>query len=574
MTVESAPVADEAPDGWPLISVVTPVYDPPIAVLTEAIESVLAQTFGGWELLLIDDGSTDPKVRETLGSYAARDGRIRVIERASNGHIVAASNDGVDAARGEFLALLDHDDTLAPHALARNVKVIAEHEDIDYIYSDEDHIDEQGRYGHPFAKPIWSPERLRSQNYCCHLSVFRTALVRAVGRFREGFDGSQDHDLILRVSERSRRIVHIPEVLYHWREVTGSAAGDAEAKPYALEAGRRAVQEHLERVGIAGAAEIGGPGHLRIHRPLPGARRISLIIPTIGSSALVWGRERVLVVEAVRSALERTRHVDIEVVVVYDEPTPAPVLDELADIAGDRLLLVPFREPFNYSRKINFGVLASSGDRVVLLNDDTQVRTDDWLEDLVAPLEEPDVGMTGAKLFFSSNTVQHAGIACSRGFYIHPWATAPAGEPGNFAGLLINREVSGVTGACAALRREVFLEVGGLTENLPEAFNDVDFSYKLRTAGYRILALAQPELFHFETLSRESKLVKDWEYDYIRARWGYPVRDDYLPAYPNLPKTKAERDHERLERLKSSADLGEWWRTTSQLMGTPVGTGR
>lgn len=537
-----------APDSRaaPLFSVLTPVYNPPLDVLGDTIESVLAQTFRDWELILVDDCSTAPGVRDLLRSYAGRDHRVKVVERETNGHIVAASNDALEAATGQFVALLDHDDQLTPQALGRNAELVAKYDDLDYVYSDEDHIDAKGRLFIPFAKPDWSPERLRAQNYCCHLSVLRTSLVRELGGFRKGFEGSQDHDLVLRVTEQARRIEHIPEILYHWREVPGSVTADPNAKPYAFEAGRRAVQDHLDRVGIQGTVESGLPGQLIIKRPLPAERRVSIVIPTIGSASLVWGKPRVLVVEAVRSALAHTRHDNVEIVVVYDAPTPEHVLDQLREIAGPKLRLVPFLEPFNYSRKMNFGTLASTGDRIVFLNDDTEVRSDDWLEELVAPLEEDDLGMTGGKLYYSSNSIQHAGIACSRGFYIHPFQAAEADDPGDFAALIINREVSGVTGACAAMRREVFLEIGGFTEELPEAFNDVDMCYKIRAAGYRIVALAHCELFHFETMSRESKKVKDWEYDAIRARWGYPTRDPYLPVYRNLPDTKKERDAARL----------------------------
>ncbi|MGY2874212.1 O-antigen biosynthesis protein [Marmoricola sp. URHA0025 HA25] len=538
----------------PQFSIVTPVYNPPIGVLRDMIDSVLAQTHDDWELILVDDCSPEQAVRDTLREYAAKDARIRVVERAENGHIVAASNDGLSAARGRFVAFLDHDDLLTDDALAENAAVIERHEDVDYLYSDEDLVRGDGRFTDPFPKPDWSPERLRGQNYCNHFSVMRASLVADVGGFREGFDGSQDHDLVLRVTERARRVEHIAKVLYHWRVIEGSAAGDAEAKPYALEAGRRAVQEHLDRMGINGTVEIGGPGRYVVKRHLPSERRVSIVIPTIGSSSSVWGRRAVLVTRAVRSALASTSHQNIEVVVVYDEPTPARVLNELKAIAGPRLVLVPFREKFNYSRKINLGVLASTGDRLVLLNDDVEVRSQDWLEELVAPLEEPDVGMTGAKLFFSSTAIQHAGLAYSRGEYVHPYRFAPQGTPGKANALRINREVSGVTGACVGMRRDVYFEVGGLTEELPESFNDVDLCYKVLRHDYRILYMAHCELFHFESQTREPT-PKAGELRFMRRRWGVPVRDPYTPDYPNLPPTQAERRELRRQAARRSAGL-------------------
>lgn len=523
----------------PLFSIVTPVYDPPVDMLGAAIESVLAQTYAGWELILVDDCSPNVAVREALRAYAAKDARIRVIERTTNGHIVAASNDGVAAARGEFIALLDHDDVLAPSALQRNAEVIGEHADVDYIYSDEDLIQGHQRLA-PFVKPCWSPERLRSQNYCCHFSVLRTSLVREVGGFREGFEGSQDHDLILRVAERARRVEHIPEILYHWRIHENSTAGNGASKPYALEAGRRAVEEHLGRIGISGTVETLGPGRYRVHRRLPPERRVSLIIPTRGSAALVWGRSTVLVTRAVRSALEMTAHGDVEVVVVYDGPTPPDVIDELRAIAGEKLVLVRYDEPFNYSRKVNFGVLASTGDRLVLLNDDVEVRSPNWLEELLAPLEEPDVGMTGAKLFFADTTIQHAGLAFLRGSYEHPFRGLPAETSGHASIAMIDREVSGVTGACVGMRRDTFFEAGGLAERLPGSYNDVDLCYKVRALGYRILYMAHCELFHFESQTRDPKTpVSDSAF--VRRRWGLPGRDPYTPVYPNMPLPWAEQ---------------------------------
>ncbi|HSV39673.1 MAG TPA: glycosyltransferase [Nocardioidaceae bacterium] len=520
----------------PLFSVVTPVYDPPIEVLTATIESVRAQTFPDWELVLVDDCSPNDEVREVLRRFAALDHRISVIERAENGHIVAASNDGLAKARGTFIALLDHDDLLTPHALERNARAIARHEDVDYLYSDEDNIGANGKVTSTFRKPDWSPERLRGQNYCCHLSVLRADLVREVGGFREGLEGSQDHDLILRVTERARRVVHIPDVLYHWRAVPGSVALDRNAKPYAFEAGRRAVQDQLDRLGIGGTVSINQHNWYTIQRQLPAERRVSIIIPTRGSSSVVWGRRRVHVVECVRSALAHTRHENLEIVVVYDGPTPPRVLQELREIVGDRLVLVPFREKFNYSRKVNIGALASSGDRLVLLNDDIEVRSEDWLETLVAPLEEPEVGLTGAKLFFSSTAVQHAGLAFSGGGYYHPFRLAAADDPGPFGALVLNREVSGVTAACLGVRRETFLSAGGFTEHLPQNYNDVDFNLKVRHLGNRVLFVAECQLFHFESQTRNAPVARE-EAFFIHGRWGVPRRDPYTPVFP-MPERK------------------------------------
>jgi len=513
----------------PFFSIVTPVYNTPLDVLQDTIASVRAQQFEDFEWILVDDNSPDERVREILRAAAHADSRLRVIERPENGHIVRASNDGLAAARGEFVALLDHDDLLVPRSLLRVAEELSAADDIDYLYTDENKVDSTGRFFDLFEKPVWSPERLYGHMYTCHMSVFRRSLLEAVGGFREGFEGSQDYDLVLRATEKARRIHHIPEVLYHWRAVPGSAATDATAKPYAYVAAQKAIQESLDRRGDTARVSMleKYPGNYRLTRSLSPDRRVSIVIPTIGKEELIWGIRRPLVVAAVRSALARTEHENVEVVVVYDEPTPARTLDRLRQVAGDRLVLVPYRKPFNYSEKINLGVIASTGDRVVMLNDDTEIRSDGWLEQLVAPLEAGDVGMTGAKMYFSDGTIQHAGIAVREGRYHHPYRGATPDVPGEMCDLMLNREVTGVTAACAALRREVFDEVGGLSEVLPNNYNDVDLSNKLGYLGYRIIWVANCELYHFESLSRRPS-VSGPEYDIIEERWGQQIRDPYL----------------------------------------------
>lgn len=515
----------------PFFSVLTPVYDPPIEALRSAIDSVRAQTFRDWELILVDDASPSPAVRSLLARASADDKRIRVIERAANGGIVAASNDAVKAAQGQFMALLDHDDLLAPQALERVHTFLTAAPESDYVYSDEDKIDIEGEHYDEFRKPEWSPERLRGQMYTSHLSVLRSSLVREVGGFREGYDGSQDHDLVLRVTERARQVVHVPEVLYHWRVVPGSAAGDAGAKPYAWVAGCRAVQDQLDRLGIAGTASFGRhPGHYRIERVADPDTSVSIIIPTRGSSGLVWGEQRCFVVEAVASVLARTRLPLLQIVVVYDVGTPPGVLAQLRDLAGEHLLLVSFAGPFNFSAKCNAGFAASSGEVVVLLNDDVQAITEGFLEQLVAPLSEPGVAMTGARLLFASGRLQHGGHVYADGHMRHAFHGALPDDPGPFAALFINRECSGLTAACVALRRETYEEVGGMCEQLPVNFNDVDFSYKVRRTGGRLLWMADVELYHFESQTREA-VVSQWEYDFVTRRWTIPRRDAFLPDY-------------------------------------------
>ncbi|WP_022881567.1 glycosyltransferase family 2 protein [Gryllotalpicola ginsengisoli] len=520
----------EAVDERPLFSVLVPVFNPPIEFLDEAIASVLRQSWGDWQLVLADDASTDPGVGDVLRRAAAADSRVTVVTLPENGGIVAASNAALEAATGEFVVLLDHDDALSAVALVRIAQELERHPEADYLYSDEDKLDERGEFVDPFFKPDWSPERMRNQMYTGHVSVLRTALVRELGGFRPGFDGAQDHDLVLRVTERARSIRHIPEILYHWRVHRSSTASSAEAKPYAWDAQVRAVAEHLQRTGRSGTAERGAwPGVVAIRRDLDALPRISVVIPTRGGSGTVWGEERVFVVEAVRSLLARTRHEDLEIVVVYDTSTPSEVLTELRAVARDKLVLVEYTKPFNFSEKCNVGALASTGEIIVLLNDDTEAASDRALEELCAPLEDPEVGMTGGQLYFEDDHIQHAGHYYQNRGYGHPFQNLSRGEPGDFAVLDVDREVSGVTAACAALRRSTYFEIGGLDELLSVNFNDVDLSYKVRRAGLKVLYANRARFYHFESRTREPVVLK-WELDEVRRRWGIPGRDPYLPA--------------------------------------------
>ncbi|PWC03803.1 glycosyltransferase family 2 protein [Agromyces badenianii] len=512
----------------PRFSILTPVYDPPIDVLRDTIDSVLRQEFTDWEWILVDDLSPNPAVRDLLRETAAHNSRVRVIERQSNGGIVVASQDALSAARGEFVALLDHDDLLTPNALTLVAATIDEMPSVDYVYSDEDKVSATGEFYDAFAKPDWSPERLRGQMYTSHFSVIRTESMRAVGGFREGFEGSQDHDLVLRVTEQARAVAHVPEILYHWRVVPGSTAERADAKPYAWESGLRAVQDHLRRIGMAAEAELGPvPGTYRIRRHPELERSVSVIIPTRGSSGVVHGIERVFVTEAVRSLLKGTRHTDLEVVVVYDEDTPQTVLDELHEIAGSRLTLVLFSGPFNFSRKCNEGYLAARGEVLLFLNDDVEVISDELIGQMLAPLNEPNVGMTGALLFYEDGLVQHGGHRYHEGLFTHAYQAVPGDSTGAFGALIVNREASGLTAACVAIPRSVFAEVGGFSEQLPANFNDVDFSKKVGVAGYRMLFLADARLYHYESRTREPR-VEAFEHMLILQRWGNPAYDPYL----------------------------------------------
>jgi O-antigen biosynthesis protein len=527
--------------GAPLFSICTPVHDPPLDLLGACLDSIAAQTFTDWELCLVDDGSRDPAVVTELRRRATTDARIRLVERPEAGGIVVASNAALEAAVGEFVVLVDHDDRIEPDALERVAAALAADPTIDYLYTDEDKLSPDGTVFDTFHKPGWSPERLRSQNYCTHLSVLRRSVVDDVGRFRDGFDGSQDHDLILRVTERARRVHHVPAVLYHWCITPGSAAGDANAKPYAREAGRRAVAEHLARIGIDATVEqLATPGHYRSRRRLVDPPTVSIVIPTVGTARPVWGIERPLVLNAVRSVLDVTTYPHVEVVVVTDPGTPEQVLRALDELD---CTVIRATGPFNFSGRSNEGAAASSGDLLLFLNDDVLVEQPDWLDVMVGFCVEADVGAVGARLLYADGTLQHGGLLLNEQ-PLHIFHGFAGDDPGPFGLLEIDREVSAVTGACLLTPRRVFEELGGFPEEFRIAFNDLDYCLRVRASGRRIVWSAHSTLFHFESQTRRRD-ADQHEIDLLYERWGDELRSDPYGNPAFAPKQSVWLPRER-----------------------------
>lgn len=523
----------------PRISVLTTVFDPERDHLEACLRSVVEQDFDDWEHILVDDASTRPWVLETLRAAAASDPRVHLVERTENGGIVAASTDALAAASGELVALLDHDDVLDPRALGAMSAACTD--EVDVAYSDHDLLRADGRFATPSFKPDFSPERLRSQNYITHMLVARRSLVDEVGGFRTGFDGAQDHDLVLRLTERARGVAHVSIVLYHWRQSPASVTTSSENKRWAFEAGVKAVADHCDRVGIDAAVELTDEdGCYRVVRRLTSEPLVSVVIPTRGTAGRVWGTSRVFVVDAVRSVLERSTYQHLEFVIVHDTATPAPVIRTLERLLGDRLVLVEYDRPtFNFSEKMNLGAIHASGDLLLLLNDDTELIEPTSIATLVAHLQSEDAALVGAKLLFADGTLQHGGHvyhhdlmhACLswRGDSAGPWPLRP---------LAVERECSGVTAAAALVKRSAFEEIGGFPEDLPLNFNDVDFSLKLRSAGHRIVWTPWASWYHFESKTRVPRLAEG-EYEFINTRWHYEINND--PYYNmNLMPSRAD----------------------------------
>lgn len=523
----------------PLISVVMPVYNTPEPYLREALDSVLAQIYPDWELCIADDASTAPHVAPLLAEYQARDRRIKVVRRAANGHISAASNSALELASGEFVALMDHDDRLTPHALYMVAAELNRHPDADILYSDEDKIDAAGRRYDPHFKSGFNLDLLHGQNMVNHLGVFRRALIERAGGFREGFEGSQDYDLTLRVVEATtpERIRHIPAVLYHWRVFAESAAFSTVDLPRATAAAHRALTEHFQRRGIQATVEISPSTHrfTRIRYALPDPLpRVSLIVPTRDKVDLLKG--------CVDGLLQRTDYPDLEVVIVDNNSEEAKTFAYFDTLKDDpRVRILRYEAPFNYSSINNFAVAQATGSVIGLINNDIEVMGADWLKEMVSHALRPEVGAVGAKLYYADGTVQHAGVITGIcGVAGHGHKGLPRDAHGYFSRAQLTQDLSCVTAACLIMRRSVFDEVGGLDEvNLAVAFNDVDFCLRIRDQGYLVVWTPFAELYHLESASRGPDTAPDKvqrflsEVNYMRRRWGDRLAQD--PYYnPNL----------------------------------------
>jgi glycosyltransferase involved in cell wall biosynthesis len=505
----------------PRFSIVTPVYNPPVRVLKACIKSVRKQNFADWEWCIVNDCSTQPHVRKILNKFAAKDSRIRVAHRTTNGGIVAASQDGLDMATGEFVALLDHDDVIAKRALKRVNEELLKDDNIDYLYTDEDKIDARGRHYDVFRKPDFDPVRLRGQNYCCHFSVFRNSLLDEIGGFRAGFDGSQDYDLILRASERARKVAHVPAVLYHWRVVPGSAAGDVHAKPYAYDAGKKAVESHFARHKISVNVSKLNPGSYQ-HRftatdksMLP---HVSIVIPTRGDTSRVWGAATCMVENTVQNIVDNSTYPSFDIVVVRDVNPDGSMVHPFTLPVMKNLRFVDYYESFNIAAKWNAGVLATRGEIVVVLDDDTQIATPDWLEQLVGHFQFPNVGATGPMLQLEDGRVFSAGVSLQP----KPHQISK-GESSTHIGWMgihsVARTVTAVSGVCMAFRRSAFDEVGGFSENYQYSYADVDFCLKLKSNNLDAVWTPEAKVYHFGARTRGDKTTES-DLSVFEKRWG------------------------------------------------------
>lgn len=521
----------------PLISVVMPTYNTQAQWLIEAIESVRNQIYPHWELCIADDASTDKAVRTLLERYAKEDARIKVVFREKNGHISAASNSALALVSGQWVALLDHDDLLTEHALFWVADAINQNPEAGLIYSDEDKLDIKGQRFDPYFKCELNPELLLAQNMVCHLGVYRSDLLKTLKGFRTGFEGAQDYDLTLRVVEQllPKQIVHVPRVLYHWRAIPGSTALAAEEKNYAAVAGRLAVAEHLKRRGliaeVTSAPEAPALNRVRFALPVP-LPLVSVIIPT---------RDHVdLLSTCIHSILKLTTYPFFEIVIIDNGSVEPATAEFFAGLPAERVRVVRDDAPFNFSALNNHGARAARGALLCLMNNDIEILTPDWLEEMVSFAVQPGVGCVGARLWYPDGRLQHGGVVVGLGGVAgHSHKYASKGFPGYFRRVVLHQSFSAVTAACLLVRRTVFDAVNGLDEKLAVAFNDVDFCLRLQEAGYRNVWTPYAEMTHHESVSRghentpEKQARFASEVQKMKERWGEGLLVD--PAYnPNL----------------------------------------
>ena len=521
----------------PLISVVMPVFNPPPQFLEEAIQSVKRQIYPHWELCIADDCSTDPAIRQILESQQQEDSRIHVAYRKENGHISQASNTALALASGEYVALLDHDDTLPEHALFWVVEAINQHPNVKLIYSDEDKIDETGDRFDPYFKCDLNYELLLAQNMISHLGVYDRSVLSEIGGFRIGFEGSQDYDLALRVLEHIKpsQVVHIPRVLYHWRAIVGSVARSPDQKDYPLHAMRKAVSEHLQRCGVDAevlpAPEAPNYNRVRFARPDP-LPMVSIIIPTRDQAGLLG--------KCIDSIIAHSTYSNYEIIII-DNGSIEPATHALfGRLSSDRVRVERDDSPFNFSKLNNHGVRLARGELVCLLNNDIEIITPDWLEEMVSFAVQPEIGCVGARLWYPNGRLQHGGVIIGIGGVAgHAHMHLPRGKPGYRGRAVLHQTFSAVTAACLVIRRETFNQLGGLDEAFPIQFNDVDFCLRVREAGYRNVWTPYAEMIHHESASRGDDLSPEQvqrssrEIELMKSRWGAML--NYDPAYsPNL----------------------------------------
>lgn len=524
----------------PVISVLTPVFNARPEHLLACIESVRSQYYPFWELCLTDDGSSLPETLEELKRYQGLDGRIRIVYSPQNQGISLASNRCAEMSGGEFLAMLDNDDELTPDALYEFARALNEDPEADLLYCDEDKIEPDGTCSEPYFKPDFSPEHLRSVMYVLHMLMVRKTAFYEVGGFRPGYEGSQDYDLALRLSEITSRVRHVTKVLYHWRKTPGSAAAVVDAKPQALAAARRALEDHVRRGGLGRVEDGRLPGTYRV-RYAVGNPRVSLLILTGDPVAEIERRGPIRLLENLVKSIEaKTEYRNYEIVVVDDGNLSKQTRQALSDCRY-RVASYRRRQPgFNFAEKANFAVSQAGCEHMVLLNDDMEVIAPGWLEALLEPLRVKEVGITGGRLLFANGRIQHVGVVLGvNSGAAHVYHNAPGDRVGYNGFTDIIRNYSAVTAACLATRADVIEATGGFDPAFAIDYNDIDFCLSAIQHGYRVVYTPYAELYHFEGKSCQRRAQDPAEVERFFQKWGGQIERD--PYYnPNLARNAVD----------------------------------
>ena len=518
------------------ISIVVPLYKTDKYLLKELINSVLAQTYGNWELCLSDGSGKDSPIRKILEEYQKKDSRIRVVFHEEQLKISENTNAAIEIATGNYIAFADHDDTLAEEALYQMAAEISKHPETELLYSDEDVIDIKGKRLIPHFKPDYNPDYLCCVNYMCHLVVVKRELLDSVGLLRKEYDGSQDYDFLLRCTEKTQNIRHVPKILYHWRSHEGSTAGNPDDKPYAVIAGEKALAAHYERLGIKAQVEYtGNPVVFRTRFEIKGNPRVSILIPNKDHTEDLE--------KCISSIMKKSTWKNIQIIVIENNSEEEKTFHYYEEVQKrfSAVQVVKWNGPFNYSAINNFGAKYADGDFLLLLNNDTEVITPDWLESMMGYCQREDVGIVGAKLLYPDNTVQHAGVVVGiAGFAGHILTGYDQNAPGYLWRLQTAQDESAVTGACLMVKRSVFDALQGLDESFAVALNDIDFCLRARTLGKLVVFTPEARLYHYESKSRgmentDAKKARfQKEVDHFRERHGEFLKAGDPYYNPNL----------------------------------------
>ena len=521
----------------PLISVIIPVYNVSSKLLTECLDSILKQSYDNFEICIADDCSNKIETIKVLNEYEKKYKNIKVVYRKKNGHISNATNDAIAIAKGEFIALVDNDDVLTNNALYENVLALNYNKELDMIYSDEDKLDLKGNRCDPNFKPDFSPDTLMSLNYICHLTVIRKSLVDSLGGFTVGLEGAQDYDLFLRIAEKTNRIHHIPKILYHWRMVKGSTSLSLDNKNYAGDKSLIALKNALKRRDLKGTVTKDNISQYYIvHYEVKNSPLISIIIPTRDYAEILNS--------CLESLFKKTKYINFEVIIANNNSVNKETFD-LFDYYKKKypnFRVIDINTEFNYSNINNIAVKAAKGEYVVLLNNDTEILSENWLNEMVGYASLPHVGTVGPKLLYSDMTVQHGGVILGLGGVAsHAYIGANRDDAGMYGRLRVPYDYSAVTAACLMISKKKYEEVNGLEEELMVAYNDIDFNIKLLQKGYYNVFLPQVELIHYESKSRGldtspekyKRFLKESKYMY--NKWENILMNDKM-YNPNFSK--------------------------------------